>query len=288
MTPATAVPYDPNSTNDSGDGTSVTVGVKFTSDVFGQVSGIRFYKASTNTGTHVGSLWSSSGQLLASATFTNETTSGWQTVTFSTPVTVLPGTTYVAALLCPQRALFRYRRLLLRQPGTHADGWRKSEHRTSARRRFHHQRERRVQLRVERALSRQHRRGKLLGRRRLLAVAGARPGHRGARHRRQRHGTRDLERAHIGRTGNSVHDHAVYRQHGAGADDCQRYPAAHWGRDQRIDRRNAVHVHGHRQQPGRRLARFPPRRTRSLRHRPADRRPSCSKQARTAAAPACQ
>ena len=101
VTPATAVPYDPNSTNDSGDGTSVTVGVKFTSDVFGQVSAIRFYKASTNTGTHVGSLWSSSGQLLASATFTNETTSGWQTVTFSTPVTILPGTTYVAGYFAP-------------------------------------------------------------------------------------------------------------------------------------------------------------------------------------------
>ena len=41
-------------------------------------------RRSTNTGTHVGSLWTATGQLLASATFTNETASGWQTVTFST------------------------------------------------------------------------------------------------------------------------------------------------------------------------------------------------------------
>ena len=77
------------------------LGVKFTSDTFGQVSGIRFYKASANTGTHIGSVWNSSGQLLASATFTGESSSGWQTVTFSSPVTILPGTTYVAGYFAP-------------------------------------------------------------------------------------------------------------------------------------------------------------------------------------------
>jgi hypothetical protein len=101
ITPATAVPGDPGSVNDSGDATPVTVGVKFTSDTFGQVSGIRFYKASANTGTHIGSVWTSSGQLLASATFTGETASGWQTVTFSNPVTILPNTTYVAGYYAP-------------------------------------------------------------------------------------------------------------------------------------------------------------------------------------------
>ena len=55
---------------------SVEVGIKFTSDSFGQISGIRFYKAATNTGTHVGSLWTASGTLLASATFTGETAVG--------------------------------------------------------------------------------------------------------------------------------------------------------------------------------------------------------------------
>ena len=49
------------------------LGVKFTADSSGYITGIRFYKASTNTGTHVGNLWTSTGSLLATATFTNET-----------------------------------------------------------------------------------------------------------------------------------------------------------------------------------------------------------------------
>ncbi|MGZ6636414.1 MAG: DUF4082 domain-containing protein [Solirubrobacteraceae bacterium] len=90
------------STIDSGDPTSGELGVKFTSDSYGMITGIRFYKASTNTGTHIGNLWTTSGTLLASATFTNETASGWQTVTFAQPVTVMPGTTYVASYFDPK------------------------------------------------------------------------------------------------------------------------------------------------------------------------------------------
>ncbi len=88
-------------TVDSGDGADVEVGVKFTSDVNGQLTGIRFYKASANTGTHIGTLWSSTGTELAQATFTNETASGWQTVLFSSPVSITAGTTYVAGYLDP-------------------------------------------------------------------------------------------------------------------------------------------------------------------------------------------
>ena len=58
------------STVDSGDGSSVNLGMAFTTDTNGYITGARFYKASTNTGTHVGSLWSASGTLLAQATFT--------------------------------------------------------------------------------------------------------------------------------------------------------------------------------------------------------------------------
>ena len=86
---------------DSGDGNSIEVGVKFTSDVAGTVNGIRFYKASTNTGTHIGNLWTASGQLLASATFTNETASGWQQVNFAQPVPISPNTTYIASYFAP-------------------------------------------------------------------------------------------------------------------------------------------------------------------------------------------
>jgi Domain of unknown function (DUF4082) len=79
----------------------VEVGVKFKSDVSGRVTGIRFYKAAANTGTHIGSLWNASGTLLASATFTNETASGWQTITFASAVAITAGTTYVAGYFAP-------------------------------------------------------------------------------------------------------------------------------------------------------------------------------------------
>jgi hypothetical protein len=88
-------------TPDDGDPSSVEVGMKFTSSTYGTVTGIRFYKAAGNTGTHVGSLWTSSGQLLSQVTFTNETASGWQSATFASPVTVLPNTTYVVGYLAP-------------------------------------------------------------------------------------------------------------------------------------------------------------------------------------------
>jgi hypothetical protein len=86
---------------DAGDSSSVNVGVKFTSDTAGVIRGLRFYKAAANTGTHVGSLWSSAGTLLAQATFTNESAFGWQTLTFSTPVSITASTTYVASYLAP-------------------------------------------------------------------------------------------------------------------------------------------------------------------------------------------
>ena len=87
--------------SDSGDTSPVNLGVAFKSDTSGQVLGIRFYKAAANTGSHVGALWSSTGALLASGTFTNETASGWQTLLFSSPVAITAGTTYVASYFAP-------------------------------------------------------------------------------------------------------------------------------------------------------------------------------------------
>ena len=81
----------------SGDTSSVEVGVKFSASVSGTITGLRFYKGSSNTGTHVAHLWSSTGTLLGTATFTNETASGWQQVNFSSPIAISAGTTYVAS-----------------------------------------------------------------------------------------------------------------------------------------------------------------------------------------------
>ena len=91
--PSTTVP----SQTDSGDGSAIEVGVRVIPNVNGFMSGVRFYKAVTNTGTHVGSLWSASGSLLAQGTFTGETASGWQTLSFASPIPVTAGTTYVVS-----------------------------------------------------------------------------------------------------------------------------------------------------------------------------------------------
>jgi Flp pilus assembly pilin Flp len=87
---------------DSNDANPVEVGVKFSAATSGYITGLRFYKATTNVGTHVGHIWSNSGAQLGSATFTNETASGWQQVTFSTPIPVSAGTTYVASYFAPE------------------------------------------------------------------------------------------------------------------------------------------------------------------------------------------
>ena len=91
--PSTVVPV----VVDEGPDSPVELGVKFRSDSNGYITGIRFYKASTNTGPHVANLWTSTGTLLATATFSNESASGWQQVNFSTPVYITANTVYVAS-----------------------------------------------------------------------------------------------------------------------------------------------------------------------------------------------
>ena len=85
--------YDPPIASSGG----VELGLKFRSDVAGSVTGVCFYKGSQNTGVHTGELWTSSGQLLATATFTNESSSGWQQVNFSSPVAIQANTTYIVS-----------------------------------------------------------------------------------------------------------------------------------------------------------------------------------------------
>src|SRR4051794_16230335 len=46
------------------DSSSLELGMRFRSDQSGLIDGVRFYKGAGNTGTHVASLWSSSGTLL--------------------------------------------------------------------------------------------------------------------------------------------------------------------------------------------------------------------------------
>lgn len=96
--PSTAQPVNPASTNKQ----AIEVGMQFTSNVSGYVTGVRFYKASTNKGTHLGNLWAADGTLLARVTFTGETDSGWQVAYFPSPVAITADTTYVISYHAPR------------------------------------------------------------------------------------------------------------------------------------------------------------------------------------------
>jgi len=93
------VPSVPQVTNDSA---SVNLGLKFYSDVSGTVSAVRFYKGSQNTGTHIGSLWSSGGTKLGSVTFSGESASGWQQASFSSPISITANAVYVVSYFAPK------------------------------------------------------------------------------------------------------------------------------------------------------------------------------------------
>jgi hypothetical protein len=96
----TASLFSPNNTPaliTDNDPHPVELGVKFQSSMNGRITAIRFYKGPQNTGTHTANLWSATGGLLGSATFTNETASGWQQVSLPSPVTITSGTTYIAS-----------------------------------------------------------------------------------------------------------------------------------------------------------------------------------------------
>ena len=91
--PSTIVP----ATFDSGFRGSAELGVSFKADTSGTITAIRFYKSAANTGLHLGHLWSQTGALLATVTFSGETSSGWQQASFSTPVAITANTVYVAS-----------------------------------------------------------------------------------------------------------------------------------------------------------------------------------------------
>ncbi len=80
---------------------AVELGVRFESSTPLAIDGIRFFKGTKDTGTHIGHLWNSEGALLASATFTEESAYGWQSVRFQKPVQMEPHTVYIASYYAP-------------------------------------------------------------------------------------------------------------------------------------------------------------------------------------------
>ena len=201
-------------TVDSGDGSAVELGVKFRSDLAGTINGIRFYKSAANTGTHVGSLWSSTGTLLAQANFTGETASGWQQVKFTSPVSIQPNTTYVAGYLAPRGSLL----------GQRPDPGGRRRQRTVARACEQHQRQRPLHLRQHGPVPDQHLPIlQLLGRRPVhpdSLGAGTGPGHQCQRHRRPGTGDRELDGAGERRRqrDHQLPSHPLHRLHRTDAD----------------------------------------------------------------------
>lgn len=77
---------------------SYELGVKFEVTAPVSLTALRFYKDAAETGTHIGCVWSSTGDQLAQVTFTGEGASGWQQQSLAAPLSLQPGITYVASV----------------------------------------------------------------------------------------------------------------------------------------------------------------------------------------------
>ncbi len=75
----------------------VELGMKFTSSVDGYIKGVRFFSPYNSEGVYTGHLWSTSGELLASAEFGNVSPGGWQEILFQSPVFIKANTIYIAS-----------------------------------------------------------------------------------------------------------------------------------------------------------------------------------------------
>ena len=83
---------------ETGQPLDLELGVKFQSSVGGFITGIWFYRAPLEIGTHEGHLWTFDGTLIATVAFTDETPdSGWQNAAFTTPVEIDANTTYIVS-----------------------------------------------------------------------------------------------------------------------------------------------------------------------------------------------
>ena len=96
--PLTATPAVPS----QADSSAVELGMRFRSAATASSRGLRFYKGAANTGTHVGNLWTQQRHARwRPPSFEFESATGWQEVSFATPVAITANTTYVASYFAP-------------------------------------------------------------------------------------------------------------------------------------------------------------------------------------------
>jgi hypothetical protein len=77
------------------DGVGYELGQEFQVLKAGYINAIRYYKAGSETGTHMGRIWNTEG-VLSSVAFTNETSAGWQQQALTTPLFVNAGSYIVS------------------------------------------------------------------------------------------------------------------------------------------------------------------------------------------------
>jgi Domain of unknown function (DUF4082)/Invasin, domain 3 len=92
----TQQPQFPNAT----DRVPYELGMKVRANTAGQITGVRYYKAvSDTTTTHIGKIWALGGSTpLATVTFSGESASGWQQQSLATPLTIQANTTYIVSV----------------------------------------------------------------------------------------------------------------------------------------------------------------------------------------------
>ncbi len=79
-----------------------TLGIKLKTSNAGLVYGVKYYRGVMNDGPHVGAVFDDKGQLLSSATFADESPTGWQSVYFSKPVPIASDQTFIVAYHAPK------------------------------------------------------------------------------------------------------------------------------------------------------------------------------------------
>lgn len=86
------------------DRVGVELGIKFSPGKTGRVTALQYYQSSKAAGVTKATLWSSSGTVLAQASFPESTTPGLRTVSLKTPVELAAGSTYIASYYAPKGA----------------------------------------------------------------------------------------------------------------------------------------------------------------------------------------
>ena len=84
--------------NSDGANVHYELGMRFTSTAAGKITAIRFYKSASESGSHTGKIYSSSGAVLASVVFSSESGSGWQEAKLSTPLSIAANTEYTVSV----------------------------------------------------------------------------------------------------------------------------------------------------------------------------------------------